>query len=486
MDHQVVSDYSGNDENTSSAIKVFVRARPAEGDTNNGLDHFTLFPPQNKKIKISDPNTGPNHNKYGDHVFSYNSVFWADIQQKELYESTCSPHVEHVMNGYNSCCFAYGQTGSGKTYTMFGEENDQRGLIPRCVEDIFKSMKHKQSAGSDCKMVVSFLEVYCDQIRDLGKAYLIHMNGNGKDELSSSKTSEIFERMQLERQSSFSRPRTLTRTESGEDFGSNSAGGHFGNHSDAANTDYQSINYEIHEDIDKNVYVKELAVIPVTTEVEVMKVINQGLKLRATHETKINDVSSRSHTVFTINVVQRDRHTGESIKGMLNLVDLAGSERIKKSESSGIRLKEALHINTSLTAIGKVVLALDPSQGITHVPYSDSKLTRLLQNSLGGNCYTTLVATIHPVAKYSDESLSTLQFANRCRNVQNNPAVNKQAAGKNGGGVGGGAGGGIAGPEGKKMADEIQILKKKLAASESNTKLGADPNIRVIEVLKQL
>lgn len=96
-------------------------------------------------------------------------------------------------------------------------------------------------------------------------------------------------------------------------------------------------------------------------------------------------VSSRSHTVFTINVVQRDRHSADAVKGMLNLVDLAGSERIKKSESSGMRLKEALHINTSLTALGKVVLALDPSNGISHVPYRDSKLTRLLQNSLGGN-----------------------------------------------------------------------------------------------------
>jgi hypothetical protein len=145
------------------------------------------------------------------------------------------------------------------------------------------------------------------------------------------------------------------------------------------------MNYEIHEDLDHNVFVKDLALIPVTTTEEAMSVINMGLALRATHETKINEVSSRSHTVFTINVVQRDRHSAEAVKGMLNLVDLAGSERIKKSESSGMRLKEALHINTSLTALGKVVLALDPEQGVSHVPYRDSKLTRLLQNSLGGN-----------------------------------------------------------------------------------------------------
>ena len=247
-------------------------------------------------------------------------------------------------------------------------------------------------------------------------------------------------------------------------------------------SDYKSMHYEIHEDNDKNVFVKDLALIPVTTVEEVMAVINMGLQLRATHETKINEVSSRSHTVFTINVIQRDVATGSSLKGMLNLVDLAGSERLKKSESSGQRLKEALHINTSLTALGKVVLALDPSSNSgTHVPYRDSKVTRLLQNSLGGNSYTTLVATIHPVAEYAEESLSTLMFANRCRNVQNTPSVNYAAAAKKSGGAGGGGGGGAEG-----MSEEITLLKKKLKHSESSASLVANPNERVLDVLKQL
>ena len=110
--------------------------------------------------------------------------------------------------------------------------------------------------------------------------------------------------------------------------------------------------------------------------------------------------------------------------GMLNLVDLAGSERLKKSESQGVRLKEVLHINTSLSALGKVVMSLDPSAVSTHTPYRDAKLTRVLQNSLGGNSYTIVLAAIHPCAAYYDECLSTLQFANRCRNVRNNPRVN--------------------------------------------------------------
>jgi hypothetical protein len=118
--------------------------------------------------------------------------------------------------------------------------------------------------------------------------------------------------------------------------------------------EYHSMNYEIREDSDGNVFVGNLSMVPVTTIDEVMAMIETGLKLRATHETKMNATSSRSHTVFTMSVLQRDKLTDVTIQGMLNLVDLAGSERLKKSESVGIRLKEALHINTSLSALGKV------------------------------------------------------------------------------------------------------------------------------------
>lgn len=122
--------------------------------------------------------------------------------------------------------------------------------------------------------------------------------------------------------------------------------------------------------------------------------------------------------------MKRCKASGASITGMMNLVDLAGSERLKKSESQGIRLKEALHINTSLSALGKVIMSLDPSAESTHIPYRDAKLTRILQNSLGGNAYTVVLAAVHPHASHYDECLSTLQFANRCRYVRNNPRVN--------------------------------------------------------------
>jgi hypothetical protein len=184
------------------------------------------------------------------------------------------------------------------------------------------------------------------------------------------------------------------------------------------------MNYEIREDAEGNVFVKDLSLVPVSTLEEVKKFITQGLAVRATHETKMNATSSRSHTVFTVTVVMQDKGSGQSTQGILNLVDLAGCERLQKSESEGQRLKEALHINTSLTALGKVIVSLDPSSGYSHVPYRDAKLTRILQNSLGGNSYTTVIAAMHPSASYYEECLSTLHFANRCRNVVNNPRVN--------------------------------------------------------------
>ncbi|GMH74374.1 hypothetical protein TrLO_g3214 [Triparma laevis f. longispina] len=465
MDHHVLNDYTGGD--STSSIKVFVRGRPASDPDTAGV--YKLFPSNPKKLQIKDPTKDEN---YGDHIFSYEHVFWSDSTQGEIYESVCAPHVSHVLSGYNSCIFAYGQTGSGKTYSMFGESGENRGLIPRVVEGIVGEIEGKNKSGGECAMVVSFLEIYCDQIRDLGKAYLEQMEGGELGDMGG-KTSEIFERMQLTRQSSFNRPRTMSRADSSQ--GNLSQTDELKNStSSSAIRDWKTMHHEIHEDLDQNVFVKDLALIPVTTVSEVMAVINQGLELRATHETKINEVSSRSHTVFTINVVQRERG-GEAVKGMLNLVDLAGSERIKKSESSGLRLKEALHINTSLTALGKVVLALDPSQNTSHIPYRDSKLTRLLQNSLGGNSYTTLLATIHPIPGYADESLSTLQFANRCRNVQNTPQVNYASKPEKHGGEGG-----------KQMRSEIEVLKKQLAASQSQASLAGDPNLRVLEVLKQL
>ena len=315
-----------------------------------------------------------------------------------------------------------GQTGSGKTHTMFGPEGGQklddgevRGLIPRSVEYLFSSIMSR-SAMYEVAMVCSFLEIYNDTIRDLGKAYLVAM---GMDSSSSKalyeKTSELFENISGKRGNPNFTP-AFNKTMTEEVMKRPGLR--------EVSEQYNLMNFDIREDAEGNVFVKDLSLIPVATMDEVMTLISMGLKVRATHETKMNATSSRSHTVFAISVIQRDKSTGQAFSGCLNLVDLAGSERLKKSESQGIRLREALHINTSLTALGKVIMSLDPSSEMSHIPYRDSKLTRILQNSLGGNSYTTVVGAIHPDSRYYDECLSTLQFANRCRNVQNTPKVN--------------------------------------------------------------
>jgi hypothetical protein len=300
---------------------------------------------------------------------------------------------------------------------MFGGENEIRGIIPRSVEYLFSSLS-KKSKDTEVATVCSFLEIYNDQIRDLGKAYLVAM---GVETSNSSalfeKTSDIFESLAGKRGNPYFAPvfHKSTRTEDGIAKRPGLK---------EVQDEYNAMNYDIREDAEGNVFVKDLSLVPVTTMEEALSLISMGMRVRATHETKMNATSSRSHTVFTITVLQRNKLSGQAITGMINLVDLAGSERLKKSESQGIRLKEALHINTSLTALGKVIMALDPSTESTHIPYRDSKLTRILQNSLGGNSYTSVMANIHPYVNYFEECLSTLQFANRCRNVRNNPRVN--------------------------------------------------------------
>lgn len=314
-----------------------------------------------------------------------------------------------------------------KTYSMFGENEspDYRGMIPRSVEYLFQTLATKDDSMG-YTISCSFLEIYNDAVRDLGKAYLVAsgMGGDGAHVLTE-KTSDLFNSIAKKRTDAYYAP-AFKRQLSGTSFQNTTAFEEIMNQPGIRNVqeEYNTMHYDIREDGEGNVFVKDLSNIPVQSVNEVMAVIKMGLKVRATHETKMNSTSSRSHTVFTITVIQHDKASGASIVGMLNLVDLAGSERLKKSESQGARLKEALHINTSLTALGKVVMSLEQAADKAHVPYRDSKLTRILQNSLGGNSYTTLMAAVHPNPGYYDECLSTLQFANRCRNVTNNPRVN--------------------------------------------------------------
>jgi hypothetical protein len=398
MGHHVVTDYTTNISTENSNVKVFVRARPCADGSRPPEEFYRPDGSDRRKITVKDPNVPG----AAATAFAFDEVFWTDTSQSQIYQACCEPMIKHCLKGFNSCLFAYGQTGSGKTYNIFGEDSN-RGIIPRAVTDLFASLENI-AAVKNVALAVSFLEIYNDQIRDIGQAYLDKMektNGgqSPKKEARDLMTSEWYKKKQLMNAMDIDKDNRGVQSEA-------------------------SPALTINEDQEKNIFVRDLAVIPVTSESEVIAIVQSGLRLRATHETQMNAVSSRSHTVFTITIVQKDHATGEEMTGMLNLVDLAGSERLKKSESEGARLQEALHINSSLSALGKVIVALDPAAGSTHIPYRDSKLTRLLQNSIGGNSYTTLLATIHPTESHTSESVSTLQFANRCRAVTNQPRVN--------------------------------------------------------------
>ena len=208
----------------------------------------------------------------------------------------------------------------------------------------------------------------------------------------------------------------------------------------AGKKQYPGPNLELAEDVNGNVNVKGLTQHAVSTLEEAVALIHSGLALRQTASTSSNDVSSRSHTIFSLTV---SRGSDDGREGRLDLVDLAGSERLKKSESEGERAREAKHINTSLTALGKVVLALssmhenigggggggggggnDTGGGAAaHIPYRDSKLTRLLKNTLSGNSHTVLLCAVNPSGEHHDETINSLQFAHRCCHVQTQPKV---------------------------------------------------------------
>jgi hypothetical protein len=269
------------------------------------------------------------------------------------------------------------------------------------------------AADGTAPVSVSFCEIYCDRIRDLGKAYTSRdkRGGSREEAMAGARTSDLYVRAANERHGiAATDPNSIAAL-------------------------YAADNLEIREDAKGRVFVKDLVVVPVSSVTEVMSIVEHGFKLRATHETKSNATSSRSHTIFTFHLRRRSASTGSVTASQLHLVDLGGSERITKSESTGQRLAEAQSINLSLTCLGKVVTALSNPAAMTgahvtaatatgdrsasHVPYRDSKLTRMLQNSLGGAAYTALVATVHPQAADVEETLCTLHFATRCQTVMN-------------------------------------------------------------------
>jgi len=295
-------------------------------------------------------------------TFTFDMAFDWDSKQLDVYNATARDIVDSVCEGYNGTVFAYGQTGTGKTFTMEGLRDD-----PQMQGIIPNSFAHifgivKEAAGTTNFLVrVSYLEIYCEDCRDL----------LGKD---------------------------------------------------------QSKKLQVKESADTGVYVKDLTQVVCKSAGDMDKVMTMGNRNRSVGATKMNATSSRSHAVFTITIERSDMGADgkEAIRqGKLNLVDLAGSERQGKTGAEGERLKEATKINLSLSALGNVISALVEAKKGKHVPYRDSKLTRLLMDSLGGNARTVMIANFGPADYNYDETVTTLRYADRAKQIKNKPKINE-------------------------------------------------------------
>ncbi|KAJ3676388.1 hypothetical protein LUZ60_003800 [Juncus effusus] len=322
-------------------------------------------------------------NKQIDKTFAFDKVFGPASRQKDLFDHSISPIVNEVLEGYNCTIFAYGQTGTGKTYTMEGggsrkikngELPTDAGVIPRSVQQIFQIL---ESQCAEYSMKVTFLELYNEEITDL---------------LSSLDDS------------SFKSPPLPPQPE-----------------------DKAKKPIALMEDGKGGVFVRGLEEEVVYSAAEIYKILDRGSARRRTAETLLNKQSSRSHSIFSITIhIKEVTHEGEEmIKiGKLNLVDLAGSENISRSGARDGRAREAGEINKSLLTLGRVINALVEHSG--HVPYRDSKLTRLLRDSLGGKTKTCIIATVSPSVLCLEETLSTLDYAHRAKNIKNKPEINQK------------------------------------------------------------
>jgi len=342
-------------------------------------------------------------------TFSFDYVFPESATQREVYEHVMPDLIQAILHGYNASVFAYGQTSSGKSYTISGvtggpvetqeqgamknfgrgaetgEAGDSRdsraGLVYRTIDELFariNELRRRSGGAWEFVVSVSYLQIYNEQIGDL-------LN----DQATNLRIREIVDPSQLSR------------------------GGPGGQERPAP-----------------TVYVENLREYTVTTAEEVRRVLAYGSRARATAVTQMNADSSRSHSVFTVTVRQRlpsdpalceGGTPGATLVSKLNVIDLAGSERLTLSKVSNERLEETKKINTSLTVLGNVIAALvEQAKGKkVHIAYRDSKLTRLLQNSLGGNSITVFIATVSPSSECYSESLNTLKFATRVKKVKN-------------------------------------------------------------------
>lgn len=298
--------------------------------------------------------------------FTFDAVFPIGSTQTQCYELSVQPILHKAIQGFNGCVFAYGQTGAGKTFTMMGYgKGEDAGVIPQLCNELFEQieMNEDQSYG----IQISYLEIYQEQLRDL-------LAGKPKKGKKAKKKLKI-------------------------------------------SVDAKGA---------RGVFVSGIEMRDVTNYDQVETFIDKGNAIRQTGATAMNATSSRSHAVLTIYIHAQDKNDMEGWSKKickLHMIDLAGSERAASTGATGAALKEGAAINASLSALGNVVNALTSKS--KHIPYRDSKLTRLLQDSLGGNAYTLMISNLSPADINDAETLGTLRFAERAKKIKNKAVVNQ-------------------------------------------------------------
>ncbi|XP_056663401.1 kinesin-like protein KIF1A isoform X17 [Monodelphis domestica] len=359
-----------------ASVKVAVRVRPFNS-REMSRDSKCIIQMTGSTTTIVNPKQPKETPK----SFSFDYSYWShttpeDINyasQKQVYQDIGEEMLQHAFEGYNVCIFAYGQTGAGKSYTMMGkQEKDQQGIIPQLCEDLFSRINDTTNDNMSYSVEVSYMEIYCERVRDL-------LNPKNKG------------------------------------------------------------NLRVREHPLMGPYVEDLSKLAVTSYNDIQDLMDSGNKARTVAATNMNETSSRSHAVFNIIFTQK-RHDAETDittekVSKISLVDLAGSERADSTGAKGTRLKEGANINKSLTTLGKVISALaemdsGPNKNkkkkkTDFIPYRDSVLTWLLRENLGGNSRTAMVAALSPADINYDETLSTLRYADRAKQIRCNAVINE-------------------------------------------------------------
>ncbi|XP_068277360.1 kinesin-like protein KIF1A isoform X15 [Nyctibius grandis] len=359
-----------------ASVKVAVRVRPFNSREMSRESKCIIQMSGNTTTILN-----PKQPKETPKSFSFDYSYWshttpADINyasQKQVYRDIGEEMLQHAFEGYNVCIFAYGQTGAGKSYTMMGkQEKDQQGIIPQLCEDLFSRINDTTNDNMSYSVEVSYMEIYCERVRDL-------LNPKNKG------------------------------------------------------------NLRVREHPLMGPYVEDLSKLAVTSYNDIQDLMDSGNKARTVAATNMNETSSRSHAVFNIIFTQK-RHDAETDittekVSKISLVDLAGSERADSTGAKGTRLKEGANINKSLTTLGKVISALaemdsGPNKNkkkkkTDFIPYRDSVLTWLLRENLGGNSRTAMVAALSPADINYDETLSTLRYADRAKQIRCNAVINE-------------------------------------------------------------